>query len=180
MSSEESLPKTPTQDVADHFQVIFDYFNEVLFEEQLPRDCMLSFATHGRSRAFFTPARWAKNGEAITAHELSLNPMLLNEDKRYALSWLVRLMVELWQSEYGIDRTRRSQQKRYYNREYSDKMAEVGLPCSSDGTPEGKKTGYSMRHWIEKGSAFEDAVKAMPDDYFPWKGDIKPKPEKRK
>ena len=40
--------------------------------------------------------------------------------------------------------------------------------------------GYTMQHWIQKGGAFEDAVQAMPDDYFPWRGDIKPKTEKKK
>ena len=170
---------TPTLDVMEHFQIIFDYFNEALFSNELSRDCMLSFATHGRSKAFFSPARWTKNGDRITAHELSLNPTLLNEPKESALAWLARLMVQLWQSEHGITQSQSSIQKRYLNVEFSEKMASIGLPCSKDGTPNGEKMGYSMTHWVEKGGAFQNAVNDMPDDYFPWKGDIKPKPPKK-
>ncbi len=170
---------TPTQDVADHIQILFNYFNETLFGDELPTDCMLTFATHGRSKAFFTPRRWKETGQGKTAHELSLNPTLLNDSKEVALSWLARLMVQLWQSEYGVDRSLRSLEKRYYNREFADKMTDIGLPCSSDGTPVGEKMGYSMHHWIEEDGAFARAVEVMPDEYFPWKGDIKPKSERK-
>ena len=170
---------TPTLDVMEHFQIIFDYFNAALFKNDLPRECMLSFATHGRSKAYFSPARWSKNGEQITAHELSLNPVILNEPKDTALSWLARLMVCLWQAEYGITRSTRSQEKRYYNVEFSEKMNSIGLPCSKDGTPEGEKMGYSMTHWIKEDGPFYKAVQDMPDEYFPWKGELKPKPPKR-
>lgn len=176
----DSTETTPTRDVADHIQILFDYFNASLFDNELPTDCMLTFATFGRSKAYFTPSRWKETGREKTAHELSLNPTLLNERKEIALAWLVRLQVQLWQSEYGIDRSKRSLEKRYYNREFSDKMAKIGVPCSSDGTPEGEKTGYTMHHWIEKGGAYAQAVEAMPDEYFPWKGDVKPKAERKK
>lgn len=176
----DSTDTTPTRDVADHIQILFDYFNASLFSSELPTDCMLTFATFGRSKAYFTPSRWKETGREKTAHELSLNPTLFNDPKEIALAWLVRLQVQLFQSEHGIDRSLRSLEKRYYNREFSDKMAAIGLPCSSDGTPEGEKTGYTMQHWIEEGGAYEQAVKAMPDEYFPWKGDLKPKAERKK
>lgn len=174
-----AAPITPTLDVMEHFQIIFDYFNATLFDNELSRDCMLSFATHGRSKAFFSPSRWTKNGDRITAHELSLNPVLLNEPKEAALSWLARLMVQFWQSEHGITRSVRSLEKRYYSVEFTEKMTDIGLPCSKDGTPDGEKMGYSMMHWVEKGGAFQNTMAAMPDDYFPWKGDIKPKPSQK-
>ena len=169
---------TPTQDLWGHFQITFDYLNDSLFSGELPH-CMLNFATHRGSKGFFTKGRWIKlthdhdRRENIqTAHEISLNPLLLNEPKKEALSWLVKQMVALWQLECG---KYYPQQQGYYNREFTEKMEALGLPCSNDGTPEGKKTGFKMLHWIAPEGQYETAVAIMPDEYFPWKGDRKPK-----
>jgi len=174
MPAQVLVANTPTQDLWGHFQVTFDYLNETLFQNQLPH-CMLNFATHRGSNGFFTEGRWIKMGQrddVQTAHEISLNPFLLNEPKEDALSWLTRLMTHLWQRECG---KYWPQQQGYYNREFTEQLESIGLPCSDDGTPEGKKTGFKMRHWIEPDGPYEKAIAAMPDEYFPWKGDQKPK-----
>ena len=162
-------PVTPTEDLWGNLQIVFNYLNDSLFDSQLP-DCILNFATHRGSKGYFTPKRWVKTQqveEVETSHEISLNPMLLNEPKDIALSWLCRQMVHLWQAEYGI---RHCGHQRYYNREFNDEMLRLGLPCSDDGTPQGKKTGFRQEHWIEEDGLFAKTIEAMPEDIFPWKG----------
>ncbi len=157
---------------------MYGFLNETLFDNALP-DCILNFATHGRSNAFFTPARWQqKNSEKgteraegkgrTTAHELSLNPVLLDGPVELVLAWIVRLMVQLHLYELGDDY---EYQQGYYTAAFYDAMWAIGLPCSSDGTPTGKRTGYSMKHWIASGGKFANAIKDIPQDYFPWSGD---------
>ena len=173
------LPSTtPTQDLWGCFQNTFDYLNDVLFEGKLPQ-CILNFASHRGSKAYFTSRRWVATQPIDVpeiSHEISLNPLLLDEPKEEAFAWLVRQMVHLWQEEFGIPNCRK---QRYFNREFSDEMEALGLPCSENGTPEGKKTGFRMQHWIEPDGLFAKAVQDMPDDIFPWKGNVKPKPPKR-
>ena len=96
---------TPTEDLWEAYSLIYGFLNETLFDNVLP-DCILNFATHGRSNAFFTPARWQQKNSAkgtehvegkgrTTAHELSLNPVLLDGPVELVLAWIVRLMVQL-------------------------------------------------------------------------------------
>lgn len=176
-----TLP-TPTEDLWESYRLIFDYLNEALFDTQLPA-CVLNFATHGRSNGFFTPSRWqqvksptfekssTKGRGQVTAHELSLNPVLLDGPLADALAWLVRLMVQLKLHEQGSGK---NHPQGYYSKEFSCEMWSLGLPCSRDGTQEGKRTGYTMRHWREPLGKFEQAIKGIPEDYFPWIGERRP------
>ena len=172
-----SVP-TPTEDLWEAYSLVYGFLNELLFDNALP-NCILNFATHGRSNGFFTPDRWQqqreRNGEEgrkrrskKTAHELSLNPVLLDGSVERVLAWLVRLMVQLHLYELGDDY---DYQQGYYTADFYDAMWAIGLPCSSDGTPTGKRTGYSMKHWIDPSGRFANAIKAIPQDYFPWSGD---------
>jgi len=172
-----SVP-TPTEDLWEAYSLIYGFLNETLFKNTLP-NCILNFATHGRSNAFFTPARWQQQRERHEAewregqgkkiaHELSLNPVLLDGPIEKVLAWIVRLMVQLHLYELG---DYYDYQQGYYTAEFYDAMWAIGLPCSSDGTPTGKRTGYSMKHWIDPAGKFANAIKDIPQDYFPWSGD---------
>ena len=102
------------------------------------------------------------------AHELSLNPVLLDGPVQHVLAWLVRLMVQLHLHERGDDY---EYQQGYYTADFYGAMWAIGLPCSGDRTPTGKRTGYTMRHWIDPTGNFAKAIKDIPEDYFPWSGD---------
>ena len=104
----------------------------------------------------------------MQAHELSLNPVLLNSPIEHTLSWLARIMVQLQLFEQGNDY---DYPQGYYTKAFSDAMWAIGLPCSSDGTPTGKRTGYIMRHWVDPTGKFKRSVKDIPENYFPWRGD---------
>lgn len=180
---EEPTPnsvETPSEDLLLHYQLAFDYLNEVLFGGKL-QPCVLNFATHGRSKGYFTAGRWEKSVSGLQqrkAHEISLNPTLLDESTETILAVLSRQMVTLWQEELGAYKPHKVG---YYNREHTEKLEEIGIPASVDGTTDGAKTGYRMRHWIEPEGKFRKAMEEMPERYFfPWKGSQKPKAPTRK
>lgn len=160
--------KKPTDDLFHHFQLAYDYLNLSLFSDRLP-DCILSFATHGRSKGYFTAGRWTTCDQQISAHEISLNPVLLDASTEEIMVWLARLMTHVWQQEYGDFPPNN---KGYYNREFTLKLSAIGIEASVDGTPDGKRTGFKMLHWLEASSKFHTVLKDMPERYFfPWKGE---------
>ena len=59
------------------------------------------------------------------------------------ISTLVHEMAHVWQETYG-DPSRRG----YHNRQWAEKMREIGLQPSSTGEPGGRETGQSMTHYI--------------------------------
>jgi hypothetical protein len=59
------------------------------------------------------------------------------------LSTLVHEMAHVWQETYG-EPSRRG----YHNRQWAEKMREIGLQPTSTGEPGGMETGQSMTHYI--------------------------------
>jgi hypothetical protein len=55
----------------------------------------------------------------------------------------VHEMVHAWQQEHG-----KPPRRCYHDREWADKMKEVGLYPSSTGEPGGKEIGQHMTHYI--------------------------------
>jgi hypothetical protein len=147
---------------------MFQHFNRTLFGGQLP-DVLLNFSRKANSAGFFAPGRWARrDGEGDTAHEISINPDTLTayEPKQVA-STLVHEMAHLWQEEHGTP-SRRG----YHNREWAEKMEEVGLVPTDTGEPGGHKTGQRMTHYIAPGGRFEVAFEAMAEKHLlPWRAD---------
>jgi hypothetical protein len=147
----------PTEDQFLSYQNIFDYFNEVLFEGQLP-GVLLNFSRKAKTHGFFAPERW-EDGKKSRSHEISLNPETLERESVLVFSTLVHEMVHLWQQEFG-----KPSRTAYHNQEWADKMESVGLIPSNTGQPGGKKTGQSVSHYILAGGPFENAFEAMPED----------------
>ena len=166
-------PKTPTDELWSSYQVLFNWFNKQLFKDLLT-PCVLNFSTKATVYGFFAANRWQKE-QGITAHEISLNPDLLNHSIDEIASTLVRQMVHLWQYQFGMPPSKPG----YHNQQWAEKMSEIGLMPSDTGKPGGRKTGFKMGHYIIEESPFAQAlmaIKEMETDYFPWKGsaDIQP------
>jgi hypothetical protein len=150
--------RRPTKTQFAAYQKMFDYFNHTLFKNILP-ECMLSFSRQrSSSHTLFTSEQWhEKFGSAMP--EISLNLKQLSEDEPIeVMATLVREMVHLWQERYG-----HPSQKGYYNREWAEKMTEIGLIPSATGLPGGKPTGQTIRHYIENNGRFEQAFRKIPD-----------------
>ena len=154
---------TPAQFGA--YNGMFDYFNGRLFGGSLP-SVLLNFSRLNRTYGFFAPERWAGQGKD-RAHEISLNPQHLKTRKpEEVASTLVHEMVHLWQHERG-----EPSRSGYHNREWAEKMLEVGLIPSSTGQPGGKQTGQHMTHYIDPTGEFLRAWSSMPGElWLPWAG----------
>jgi len=111
---------TPAQFAA--YQQAFDYFNRLLFDNTLP-DCMLSFSRRrSSSHTLFAAGQWLEEAGSATP-EISLNLKQLSEDEPIeGMAMLVREMVHLWQEMHGQPPC-----NGYFNREWAEKMATIGL-----------------------------------------------------
>ena len=123
----------PTQAQFEAYQKIFDYFNQALFHDSLP-DCMLRFSRHKKgNHKQFTAEGWeGKAGQKMPEISLSLKSVR-ERPPQEVMGMLVREMVHLWQETYG-----NPSRKGYYNREWADRMEEVGLIASKYGKSRGK------------------------------------------
>lgn len=163
----EPAPRTsPTLQLWEHYQTAFDYFNQALFGNTLP-SCILNFSARGKSFGYFTKDRWRK-GEETSTHEISLNPDLLQKPVDQVMATLVRLMVSLWQH---TDPQGNPSRPGYYNQQWAEKMEAIGLMPSDTGEAGGVKVGEKIRHYVMDGGRFAEALKEMPKDYFPWRGE---------
>lgn len=162
---------TPAQFGA--YSGMFDYFNERLFGGSLP-PVLLNFSRLNRTYGFFAPERWTGPGKD-RAHEISLNPAHLKTRKPDDVaSTLVHEMVHLWQHAHG-----QPSRSGYHNRQWAEKMLEVGLVPSDTGEPGGKQTGQHMTHFIDPKGAFVRAWSSMPGELsLPWAG--LPEPERKR
>lgn len=151
----------PTRDQFGAYALAFDYFNEALFNGELPR-CILNFSRGAQFNGFFAPLRWARTDGRT--HEISLNPDVLHRPAKATMATLVHEMVHLWQQEHG-----KPSRTGYHNREWADRMEMVGLMPSDSGLPEGKRTGQRVTHYVIDGGPFDVAFQAMPPDcLLPW------------
>lgn len=141
------------------FQAQYDYFNRELFGSELPF-CLLTFSRSGKKCAgFFAPERWL-DGEKVS-HEIALNPEFWNTCRKEAISTLVHEMCHLWQQVFGTPG-----RKGYHNKEWGDKMKQVGLHPSNTGAPGGKETGQQMSDYVIEGGRLQLALEAMPEELW--------------
>jgi hypothetical protein len=137
---------------------LFDYYNEALFENELP-DCLVNLSRHKGAHGFFAPERWKDKGTDTIIHEISLNPDTINRPDKQWHSTLVHEMVHLWQEALG-----HPSRQCYHNKEWAAKMETVGLMPSHNGQAGGKKTGQSMTHYVMEGGAFETAFSKIDEN----------------
>ena len=155
----------PTAAQFSAYQAMYDYFNRVLFGGEL-RPVILNFSRAAHSYGFFAPERWEASAKGTErTHEISLNPAhLATRPAREVASTLVHEMAHAWQHEYGTPSARG-----YHNKEWAQKMDEIGLGPSATGAPGGARVGFKMTHYIIEGGPFARAFAAMPEKHLlPW------------
>lgn len=153
----------PTNAQFAAYRAMWNYFNAVLFGGVLSH-VILNFSRRARSLGFFAPERW-KDSSNQTTHEVSLNPAYLTRGTmKDTASTLVHEMAHLWRHEQG-----NPPRGGYHDRQWADKMEQLGLMPSATAAPGGQRTGYKMSHYIVASGAFERAFEAMPADcQLPW------------
>lgn len=149
----------PTLLQFEAYQKAYDYFNNVLFGKNLPPVILSLRRQHFRKGGYFKPTAW-KDGYGNVWSEINLNPKHLNAPAIEVYSILVHEMAHHFQDNFG-----KPSRSNYHNKQFALIMEKVGLVCSHNGKPGGKKTGQSMSHYIIPNGAFENAFRSMPHNY---------------
>jgi hypothetical protein len=125
------------------FQRAYDFFNRELFAGSLPQ-VLVTLQRHANTRGYFSPERFKGRVEKASVHELALNPdTFTGRTDAMILSTLVHEMCHVWQETYGAP-SRRG----YHNRQWAQKMREVGLQPTTTGKEGGAETGQAVTHYI--------------------------------
>jgi hypothetical protein len=162
-----AVAETPTANQYGNLQLAYDYFNNALFDNELPA-CLLVFGRDQKNcYGYFHAEQW-ENAEdkKQKCHMISLTPMHLSRPLQDVFGTLVHEMAHLWQQEFG-----KPSKNGYHNREWADRMIDLGLYPSSTGAEGGKETGPKVSHYIVKGGPYQKAFQAIPDEIsLPWIG----------
>jgi hypothetical protein len=125
------------------FQRAYDFFNRELFAGSLPQ-VLVTLQRHANTRGYFAPFRFKGRIEKQSVHELALNPdNFTGRSDELILSTLTHEMCHVWQETHG-EPSRRG----YHNRQWAEKMREIGLQPTSTGEPVGMETGQGVTHYI--------------------------------
>ena len=146
----------PTTETYAGLQAAYDFFNARLFDGALTA-CLLTLQRKKGARGFFAGGRFVSAQTTDACDEIALNPALFEQrGTRMVLSTLVHEMAHLWQHHYGTPGRRG-----YHNREWANKMVELGLVPSHTGAPGGRQTGRRVTHYIADGGPFDVACAAF-------------------
>ena len=162
-----AIADTPTASQYGNLQLAFDYFNKTLFDNELPA-CLLVFGRDQKScYGYFHAEQWENSEEkGQKCHMISLTPMHLSRPLRDVFATLVHEMAHLWQQDFG-----KPSKNGYHNREWADRMIELGLYPSDTAKEGGKETGPKVSHYIVNGGPYAKAFEAIPDEIsLPWIG----------
>lgn len=148
----------PTMQMYPELQRAFDWFNDKLFDGQLPQTLITlqrgkQFSGFFRAKSFVSA-----DGEQFT-HEIALNPDYFEEELKKnpleVLQTLAHEMAHLWQHEFG-QTTRRA----YHNKQFAEKMREIGLKTYNIRNPS-RDVGQGVRETVIKDGLFEQAAKEL-------------------
>lgn len=135
---------------------LYRFYNQAIFGGTLS-DCIVNMSRHGGSYGFFAANRWRAENEAKKIiHEISINPDFMNREDIEWHSTLVHEMCHLWQEDFG-----KPSRGGYHNRQWADKMVQVGLMPTDTGEPGGKQTGQYVTHYIIPDGKFEQVFKTL-------------------
>lgn len=143
----------PTTKTYSVLQAAYEFFNKELFYGELP-PCLIVLQRHSKAYGYFAGERFAdRDGDDARTDEIALNPThFKSRPDRQTFSTLVHEMAHVWQHHFG-----KPSRNGYHNREWADKMEEVGLIASDTGAEGGKRTGQKCSHYIEEGGVYDQA-----------------------
>ena len=149
------LGENPTKESYQTLTNAYQYFNTVLFSEQLP-GVIITFHRQRKVMGYASIGRWV-NDKRQYVDELAVNPEYF---AKYPLieicQTLCHEMVHIWQAHYGTPGRRG-----YHNVEWAKKMISIGLMPSSTGKPGGQSTGEWMMDYVLFDGPFHKACKDL-------------------
>ncbi|NRA71970.1 MAG: SprT-like domain-containing protein [Gammaproteobacteria bacterium] len=145
----------PTQKTYSELEEAYDTFNRELFEDSLPH-CMITLQRKNRTYGYFSSNRFVHSNGTKT-DEIAMNPAYFAVISfQEIMQTLVHEMSHLWQFHFA-NPGRRS----YHNKEWGNKMEQIGLMPSSTGKVGGSKTGDQMMDYVIEGGKFEKTLNGL-------------------
>lgn len=164
----------PTPQTYAELQRAFDFFNERLFDNELP-PCLLTLQREKRTEGYFSLKRFVHRDGQTYTDEIALNPTYFSVvPPMHVMRTIVHEMAHAWQAHFGTPGRRN-----YHNKEWAEKMESIGLMPSSTGEPGGAKTGEAMSDYTIAGGVFEGACNELlgqPDFSLSWFDRFPPEP----
>ncbi|MGD9605526.1 MAG: SprT-like domain-containing protein [Bacilli bacterium] len=151
----------PTNQVYEPLQKAYDFFNQELFNNELP-DCLITLRSiKSGVLGYYWDSCFASTNDEIT-DEIAMNAKYFGtRSLDEVLATLVHEMVHLWQQHFG-----KPSRRTYHNKEWAKKMKDVGLQPSSSGKLGGDETGQSMHHYIIDNGVFFITIKKLLETDF--------------
>lgn len=156
----ECASNSPTSELYGQLQRAGEFFNTVLFNGRLPEH-LLTLQRDKGVAGFFSAKRWA-HISGSKAHEIALNPRHFASCSLMQLfQTIVHEQCHLWQFEYGTP-----SRPGYHNKEWAEKMLEIGLIPSSTGLPGGSRVGQKMSDYPDPSGSFLHACNDLIETGF--------------
>jgi len=132
-----------------------------LFNGQLPA-LVLLLHRHRGALGYFRPDAFAGRETGEHMHEIALNPdTFKGRSDMDILSTLAHEQCHQWQQDFG-----KPPRRCYHDKQWADKMEEIGLMPSTTGEEGGHRTGQRVSHYIIPGGRFEHAAKELLESGF--------------
>ena len=145
----------PTNELYQSLLVAYSHFNKLLFNSQLP-EVIFTVQRQKGVLGYFAPERWS-SVEGKHCHEIAINPAHLGQCRIIdVLQTLVHEMVHCWQFCYG-----KPGRGSYHNKEWANRMINIGLQPTSTGLPGGNIVGPQMSDYPIEGGLFLQACEAL-------------------
>jgi hypothetical protein len=142
----------PSLDMSEDLQAIYEHFNKRLFEFRLP-NCMITLKPYKGSGGYFSIGSYDRR-DGKKSDEITINPLLYCADNpKDFLAIFVHQMVHIDQHHFG-----NPGRGVYHNREFAEKMLEIGLQPSKTGEEGGRETGDTIHQIVIAGGVFEKAA----------------------
>lgn len=140
----------------------FDWFNEKLFDGQLPRPMLCLTRNANVIGGYFNHAKW-HDDKGNSVDEIAINANMMEQSNIVELMHtLIHEMIHLKQQHFG-----KSSRQGYHNSEFADWAEDMGLHCKDAKT--GRRTGHMMSTKVLDGGKSAKAIALLPDEHvFPW------------
>ena len=158
----EKQMSLPLIEQSQAYNGAFDWFNEKLFDGQLPRPMLCLTRNANVIGGYFNKAKWHDEA-GNSVHEIAINANMMEQGNIVELMHtLIHEMIHLKQEVVG-----KPSRHGYHNSEYADWAENMGLHCKDMKT--GKRTGHMIATKIEDGGKAAKAIALLPDEHiFPW------------
>lgn len=152
-------------DIYTQIKKAFDFYNQELFNNELP-DCIITLSRTTDTIGYFSPKRFVNNSDNSVKHELCLNPnyfgiMPIEKELATIVHEMTHLYLEINGNKSSVG---------YHNKKWASVMISFGLIPTDTGFEGGKTTGYAITQIIDESGKFYKVTKEFLDSgfSFPW------------